>query len=411
MVRPVDLPFPYFIVGGAVRDQILGVPPNDIDYATPLSPEQVIEAASAARIKVVPKGLRFGVVSLIIRGREYEVASFRTEWYGGDAHYPEGVEVGASLQEDLGRRDFTVNAMAMTTGGEVIDPFNGRQDLHRRIIRAVGDPYERLAEDAARGFRACRFATRLGFAIDPEVLQAIRNNLHRVSVVSVERVRDEVEKTLLSPHPSEGFRYLQQVGLLDTICRSNAKGEYQPVAVLPELLHLVGLEQNPAYHCLDAWEHTLAVLDGIECDPALRWAALLHDVAKGLPGIRRLNRRGEIIDQGHELASAEMAADILARLRVKGKVASRAAWLVSQQMRFPQTADGKPVLRWLVRHSKSFYRKIDLSEAIGQLLSLRRAEIRAGRHDPEMSGVNDLEIVATDILKQPPVLSGRSGYY
>lgn len=395
-------PFPYFIVGGAVRDRVLGVEPKDIDLATPLTPDDVMSVASAAGIKVFPKGLSFGVVSLLIDGREYEVASFRTEWYGEDAHRPEGVRIGTSLEEDLSRRDFTINAMAMSADGKIIDPFGGQGDLAHGIIRAVGDPAERLREDALRGFRACRFAARYGFKIDPATLDAIRGNIHRVAGISVERVRDELEKILLSPHPAVGLRYLADSGLISAVCRAKANGRFQAIGVLSELEHLVGLKQNPHHHRFDAWGHTLAVVEGVPADPALRWAALLHDVAKGLPGVRCLNRRGEIADHGHDRVGAEMAAAILSRLRVHPAVARRAAWLVREHMSLPDPANVKAVRRWLVRLSGDFTRKADFAGAVGQLLALRRADLLAGKVSPDLSQVDGLDRVAERLLGSMP---------
>lgn len=386
------LPFPAFVVGGAVRDLLLGLKPKDFDLATPLAPEEVVRMAEAAGIKTFPKGTAFGVVSLLIDGREYEVASLRSEWYGEDAHRPEGVRLGASLEEDLARRDFTVNAMAITADGEVVDPFGGRDDLARGVIRAVGDPAERFKEDALRPFRACRFAARYGFVIDPPTLAAMRGARGRVAGISVERVRDELEKLLLAPRPSVGLRYLAEGGLLSTECRARENGVGRRVPVLPELERLIGVEQNPRYHCFDVWEHTLAVVDGVPAEPALRWAALLHDVAKGMPGVRCLNRRGEVADHGHERVGAEMARDILSRLRVRPDVARRVVWLVREHMSLHQLAPAneRAVLRWLVRLSHDFGSKEELRDGVGQLLALWQADLLGGKVNPDPAKLDAL---------------------
>lgn len=398
----LPLPFSYFVVGGAVRDLVLGKEPQDVDFATPLRPEEVIAAAEAAGIRAFPKGAAFGVVSLLIDGREYEVASFRTEWYGEDAHRPEGVRLGASLEEDLARRDFTINAMAMTPDGEIIDPFGGREDLARGVIRAVGDPAERFAEDALRLFRACRFAARYGFKIEERTLAAMPGAAHRVAGISVERVRDELEKTLLAPHASVGLRYLAESGLLSAECRARDHGEDKRVGVLPELEHLIGLPQNPRYHRCDAWEHTLAVVDGVPAEPALRWAALLHDVAKGLPGVRSLNRRGELADHGHDRVGAELAREVLARLRVRPDTARRAVWLVREHMSVPDAADDRTVRKWLTRLSKDFRTRQEMGDAVRQLFALRRADVLAGKVDPDPERVDALARMAEQILSTTP---------
>lgn len=401
---PAMFPFKHFIVGGAVRDYILGVEPKDIDIVTPLSPQEVMSAVSAAGIRFFPKGLSFGVVSLLIEGREYEVASFRSEWISEDAaHCPEGMRrVGTSIKEDLSRRDFTINAMAMAADGEIIDPFGGREDLSRGVIRAVGNPVERLHEDPLRGFRACRFAARYGFEIDPYTLDAIRNNVHLVSRVSVERVRNELEKILLSPHPSIGLQYLVDSGLIFTVCRVKKNGKFQTVNVLPELGHLNGLEQNPRYHRFDVWGHTLAVTERIPADLALRWAALLHDVAKGLPGVRGLNKRGEISDHNHDKVGAELVKKFLSRLRVQPAIARRVVWLIREHMSLPDPSNEKAVRRWLIRLSSDFTRKSDMADAVSQLLALRRADLLAGKIEPELSYVDDLARLTRRLIDDLP---------
>lgn len=396
------LPFPIFVVGGAVRDVLLGLEPKDVDLATPLPSEEVIRAAEAAGFRVFPKGAAFGVVSLLVGGREYEVASFRAEWYGEDACRPEGVRLGVSLEEDLARRDFTVNAMAVTVDGEVVDPFGGREDLARGVIRAVGDPVERFREDALRSFRACRFAAGYGFKIAPATLAAMWEARGRMAGVSVERVRDELEKILLAPRPSVGLRYLAEGGLLSAACRARENGKAFRVPVLPELERLVGLPQNPRYHRCDVWEHTLAVVDGVPAGPALRWAALLHDVGKGLPGVRRVNRRGEIADWGHDRAGAQMAREILSRLRVCPDVARRAAWLVGEHMSLPASADERVVLRWLVRLSRAFGSKEELRDGVGPLLALRRADLLAGRESSDLAGLEALSGAAARVVDALP---------
>lgn len=402
MLKIPELPFSYYVVGGAVRDVLLGCLPKDIDFATPLRPEEVIAAAEAAGIRTFPKGAAFGVVSLLIDGKEYEVASFRTEWYGEDGHRPEGVQLGASLEEDLARRDFTINAMAMTPDGKLIDPFGGREDLACGIIRAVGDPAKRFAEDALRLFRACRFAARYGFRIEEQTLAAMPGAVHRVAGVSVERVRDELEKILLAPYPSVGLRYLAECGLLSATCRVRDNGQDRLIAVLPELEHLKGLPQNPRHHRYDAWEHTLAVVDGVSAEPALRWAALLHDVAKGLPGVRCLNRYGELADHGHDRVGAEIAGEILARLRVQPDVARRAVWLVREHMSVPGIADEPSVRKWLTRLSGDFRTKQAMKDGVGQLLALRRADIEAGKVDLNFGQLDTLAGLVKQIFGNTP---------
>ncbi|EAX48511.1 Polynucleotide adenylyltransferase [Thermosinus carboxydivorans Nor1] len=243
-----------YIAGGAVRDLVAGRPVNDYDIATSARPEAVREIAARQGWQVVDKlGTNYGVVMVVVDGTGVEVATFRGERYGEDSHRPAEVWYADTITDDLSRRDFTVNAMAMDVAGNIIDPFGGRRDLAARLIRTVGDPNRRFGEDALRMLRACRFAAQLGFAIDDVTLAAIPANLGRMAGLSLERVRLELDKLLLGDYPHLGLAALVATGLAGASCRVKEKGEYQAVAILPELNHLVGLPQNPAYHAWDGW--------------------------------------------------------------------------------------------------------------------------------------------------------------
>ncbi len=390
-----------FIVGGAVRDQLMGCTPKDIDLATLATPEVVEQVARDNGWETVCVGRAFGIVVVVVDGEAYEVASARTEWYGEDSRRPAGVAYAGDIREDLARRDFTINAMAQSIDGGIIDPFGGQEDLQRGIIRAVGNPAERFQEDALRPYRAVRFAARYGFRVDEDTQGAIPDMLHRVSGLSVERVRDELEKTLLAPHAAEGLALLVQSGLADTTCCHRENGISRQVNVLPELQHLVGLPQNPRYHRFDAWEHTLAVVAGVPGELSLRWAALLHDVAKGLPSVRCQNQRGELADHGHDRIGAEMTADILARLKVPPAVAARVVWLVRHHMTFP-APNRKAIVKWLRRFARDFRSQEALADAVNQLLALRQADLLAGKESPDLAELEELVRVVRDVLATVP---------
>ena len=277
--------FKAYIVGGAVRDKLMGKIPQDVDILTTAPPGVVEEIGKRSQWKVKGVGRAFGVSLLILDGKPYEVAAARKESYGLDSHRPEKVEYTSNIKQDLSRRDFTINSMAMDTKGRILDPFNGRDDLEKGIIRAVGDPQERFREDALRSFRAVRFAAQLGFDIEDRTLAAIKTCRDRIAGLSVERVRDELIKILISTHVSKGLGTLVDTGLAGCICRCTENGVNREVGILPEILHLVDLPQSPRYHTLDGFRHTLAVVQNTP-DITLRTAALLHDIAKGLPGIR-----------------------------------------------------------------------------------------------------------------------------
>ena len=373
-----------YVVGGAVRDHLLNVTPQDIDIATSADTQTIQRVAAGHGWKTVEVGAFFGVVVVIVDEVPYDVATFRTETYGADSHRPAAVSFAASLREDLSRRDFTINAMALDEQGQLIDFFEGRDDLERGRIRTVGDPRLRFQEDALRMFRAARFAATLGFEIETATLEAVLPNLYRVRGLSVERIRDEIDKTLLGKYAPRGLRILLEQGLLNESCRVREDARESNVPILPELAHLSGLRQNPRYHRLDAWEHTLAAVNETRADILLRWASLLHDVAKGLPAVRSYNEFGEPIEHQHEVAGAAIAAQIAERLKFPAFWRKRIPWLVRHHLRLP-VAENEAVIRWLRRRAREFKRPSELRDAIADLLEIHRADRLAGHKNPEMS--------------------------
>ena len=235
--------------------------------------------------------------------------------------------------EDSNRRDFTINAMAMDAQGKIYDFFGGQDDLKHKILRTVGLPQQRFKEDALRMFRACRFVAQLGFtyvqrddlapgfgmdATPYRLPVSFKWPVEQCQGLSLERVRTELEKLLEAPYASKGLVLLLATGLSDQCCRVKENGAYTELPILPELRHLVGLEQNKRFHCYDTWEHTLLAIDNSPCDLTLRWTLLLHDVAKGMPGVRGLTPDGHPNDHGHEAESAKMTTTILQRFRRVG---------------------------------------------------------------------------------------------
>lgn len=370
-----------YVVGGAVRDMLLGREPKEYDICTSACPVAVLTLAAENGIKAYKKGAAFGVVAWILEGQEIEICTFRTELYGDDAHRPEKVEFVWALEDDLARRDFTVNAIAMRPDGRIEDPFGGQADLKAGILRAVGDPEERFEEDALRMFRACRFVAEYGFRLALGTKEAIARSLDRVAGLSVERVRDEIDKTLQAEFAAKGLELLRDTGLLATTCRGRVNGRTVALPVLPEVSRLAGVEQNPEYHQLDVWEHTLRVVAGVPSDPVLRWAALLHDVAKGLPGTRCVNRRGLPADYGHAGRGAEITREILERLRFSPSFVRRVTWLVRHHMNHPRPTE-QAVMKWLRRLASDFHGRTALLEAVEQSLVLRKADILGGKVDP-----------------------------
>lgn len=287
------------IVGGAVRDELLGRPHADWDLASKLMPRTVMERARAAGLRTIPTGLQHGTVTVLLEERPVEITTFRSDGDYLDGRHPESVRLGVSLEEDLSRRDFTINAMALPVGGgDLVDPFGGRADLQARTLRAVGDPLRRFAEDGLRTLRACRFAAQLGFEVEAATLAAIPERLDVARKVSVERVCSELTKLLCGKEPHRGLDLLARSGLLDLW--------------LAELRPMLGCGQN-RHHRFDVWVHTVEVVRLVPAEPGLRWAALLHDAGK--PGARAPGPDGEVRFHGHEARSLELAAAILERLK------------------------------------------------------------------------------------------------
>ena len=373
--------FQALLVGGCVRDCLRGIEPQDYDVATDALPDEVTELAALCGWKIVEQlGNLFGVVVVVVDGYPVEVATFRREVYGKDAHRPEKVWYTKDLRLDLGRRDFTVNAMAMTVNGDVVDLFGGRQDLANGIIKTVGNARERFEEDALRLFRACRFVSQLNFALDSETQAAMSLAVGKVNGISLERVRTELNKLLLGVNSSSGVRYLVQVGLANASCRQKRRGVYEEVLVLPELAALDGIEQNKKYHAYDVLEHTLHALEKTPPELAVRWGILLHDIAKGTPGVRGAREDGSPTDYGHAGVGALMAADILQRLDMPPDFCRRVVWLVEQHMNLGISFCAEPEirLRWLRKaaRSKLFRDQRDLEEGVRQLVAVCVADRR-----------------------------------
>lgn len=386
-----------YIVGGAVRDLLLKLPPGDFDITTSATPEEISAVCRTNNIKTIDNlGQNFGCVVAVIDGVPAEITTFRGESYGTDAHKPEKVWFSKSLREDLSRRDFTLNAMAMDINGRIYDYHNGMEDLQNHILRTVGDAGQRNSEDALRMLRACRFVAQLGFDYVQEsgVLPPFgeKNTPYYMprnfsfptgncAGLSLERVRTELDKLLTGKYAGKGLMLLMATGLTDAKCRVKENGAYHEIDILPELRHLEGLPQNRRFHCYNAWEHTLKAVDNSPRDLTIRWAMLLHDLGKGMPGIRGTHPDGSPSDHGHEALSAVMAQDVMTRLRYPKDFAKRVVWLVSRHMRFAPMMFTKErtLTRWVRAEAAGgeFRTSKDLTEAFSQLKEVFLADMGA----------------------------------
>ena len=379
-----------YLVGGAVRDLLLAKEPEDFDVVTNAKPAEIIAVARRAGFGVVEElGQNFGVVMVVVDGNSVEVAAYRSESYGEDAHRPESVWYCETLAEDLARRDFTINAIALDIDGRVIDYFNGLEDLKNRELRTVGKASQRFAEDALRMFRACRFISQLGVTCDAEVFAAITEQLPRVSGLSMERVRTEINKLMKGEFVNLGLDALVRSGLADQSCRNRQNGKEKQIPILPELSALVGVPQNPNFHSHDVWNHTLKAVSFGEKSLEVRWALLLHDIGKGQPTVRGFDNEGNPTDYGHEELSAFMAEKILRRFQFSASFVKRAVWLIANHMQlgFRVGKDEYGTKRWLrkVALSGAFRWNKDLQEAFSQLTSVCLADLAATKaHEQEI---------------------------
>ncbi|MCQ2604741.1 MAG: CCA tRNA nucleotidyltransferase [Spirochaetia bacterium] len=343
-----DAGFKIYLVGGAVRNIKRGVPPVDYDFTTNAMPQQIM----ALFRKVIPTGIEHGTVTVLFKGYSFEITTFRIDGKYNDSRHPDSVAFSDDIYEDLKRRDFTINAMALDVlTGELIDAHSGAEDLKNGVIRAIGNPEERFAEDGLRILRACRFAAQLGFSIDPDTLKGMHSQRHHLEGVSSERIRDEVLKSMTGDRPSVSFLYMQETSVL----------EY----VLPELLEGVGMEQRER-HKFDVFHHNLFSCDFMEKDPILRMTALLHDIGK--PRTFRL-RDGVPTFYCHEKVSAQMAGSILQRLKFPNADIRRICHLIENHM-FNYTDD------WSDGAVRRFVARVG-RENISDLFKLRFAD-RAG---------------------------------
>lgn len=306
------------LVGGALRDLWLGRPSGDWDLATALHPEVVLQRVRAQGFRGIPTGVRHGTVTIWVDNHPFEITTFRSDGPYRDGRRPAEVRLGVSLEDDLARRDFTINAMALPVAAlehpsesDWVDPFGGRRDLAEKCIRAVGDPLIRFAEDGLRPLRACRFVAQLGFRIDPETERAMALRLDVARSVAVERVRAELDKLLLGMAASKGLQALLRTGLLDLW--------------LGELHPMVGCVQGPP-HRWDVWHHSLVLLEHLPPELGLRWAGLLHDAGK--PHRRAVGADGRIRFWGHELVSLEIAQTIFQRLKAPKALVARVQALI-----------------------------------------------------------------------------------
>ncbi|HLW98802.1 MAG TPA: CCA tRNA nucleotidyltransferase [Candidatus Acidoferrales bacterium] len=317
-----------YLVGGCVRDLLLQREPADYDVATDAVPARVEELFPGG----LTVGAKFGVVIVPRDGAQVEVATFRSDVGYSDGRHPDHVVYSRTAQEDVRRRDFTINGLLMDPAtGEVLDFVGGRDDLSAGVIRTIGDPGLRFSEDKLRLARTVRFAARFGYTIEPQTFAAIRKLAAQIVQVSAERLRDELTKLLTEGAARQGFELLDETGLLSIL--------------LPEIANMKGVAQPPEYHPEgDVWIHTRMLLEDLPpgCPSTLAWGALLHDVGKPATFKSAQQTGDRIRFDGHDEVGARMAEEICHRFRFSGDDTEQIVSLVASHMRFKDVMQMRP---------------------------------------------------------------------
>lgn len=376
--------FKAYLVGGAVRDMFMNKEASDWDVATDATPEQVISAFK----KVIPTGIAHGTVTVHFMGEEIEVTTFRIEQGYSDGRHPDKVSYASDIEEDLSRRDFTMNAIAVSLkDGSIVDPFNGKADIKNKVIRSVGNPLERFNEDGLRPIRAIRFASQLGFEIETNTLQAISNEkvLQKTSTISIERFRDELVKLLKSPKPSVGLKLLEDTNIMKLF--------------LPELLEGRNCIQNDVrgYHVFDVLDHNFYSCDGAPVHKVnVRLAALLHDIGKPASKVVKVTDEGEIYNFfSHEKYSETIARKLLTKLRFSNNEINNVCHLIENHMfHYEESWSDAAIRRFVVRVKP---------ENIEDLIDLRLADMYGKYNMPiqiKESNACDLLIQLQDRIKK-----------
>ncbi len=307
---------PAWLAGGSLRDLLLGTEPHDWDFASPFPPEETEGLLVRHGVAVFPTGLAHGTLTFRFERASYEITSFRLDGPYEDHRHPTWVQFTSNLQEDLSRRDFTINAMAYSPQGGLQDPFEGQQDLDAKLIRCVGNADQRFREDALRILRGIRLAAQLGFELEPDTAWGMESQAELLKKISQERIRDELDKMLLSEHPDIAFKWLKELELWPYI--------------LPEMAACINFDQHSDHHFLDIYDHTMVAVQNTPPKLELRLGALFHDIAK--PATFTIDSKGKGHFYGHQDVGVMMAQGAMARLRYSKALQKKVGFLVENHM-------------------------------------------------------------------------------
>lgn len=338
--------FEAFLVGGCVRDMLMGIEPQDYDITTDAGPQQIKNVYRDFHI--IETGLKHGTLTIRFNHASYEITTYRSESSYADHRHPDSIFFSKSLTEDLKRRDFSINSMAYSPLTGLIDPYDGQGDLKRQLIRCVGDPEDRFNEDALRILRCLRFASRYGFDIESGSKEALFRLKDTLKLISAERVAAEVNEILCSDGIASCLR------------------EYRDIftVFIPELAAMFDYDQHCKYHCHDLWEHTIQTVSLTKKDVATRWAALLHDLGK--PAVKTADENGECHFYDHPAVSEQLARVILSRLKFSNDLKKEICFLIKYH-------------DYPLESRKAIKKILNLSDlhSLEKLLDLKRADNHA----------------------------------
>lgn len=372
--------FDAYIVGGCVRDKLLGLVPHDYDITTSARPEEIKKVFKD--YKTILVGQEFGTVGILIGESLYEVTTFRIDGKYLNFRKPENVTFSKSLREDLKRRDFTINAMAMDSSGRLYDPFGGKNDLGEKILRAVGDPHDRIREDAIRILRAIRFAGRFDLYIEDELFDAISLERDLLKKISPERIFDEFSKMITSDRPSYYLLLMEEAGILDVI--------------FPDLQRTVGFSQFSPYHDKTLFDHLICVMDEVKPDLSLRLAGLFHDISKVDTLTVGEDGRGHFY--GHEVLGADIVSEILKSYRVSNKIIDKVKILILDHMKVHSEMTDKALRRQIKRVGR---------ENVLDLYDLLIADCKCTRIDRDASFIIKRKNRVKELLEEKEMKAER----
>lgn len=380
--------FGCYLVGGAVRDTLRGVTPHEYDITTDAKPEEVQRIFK----HTIPTGIKHGTILVIIDNMHVEITTFRNDGNYSDGRHPDNVEYASSIEDDLPRRDLTINAMAYDIlSGKLIDMFDGIGDLKRKLVRSVGNPYERFQEDGLRVMRAVRFATKLNFEIEKQTFDAICRSTGMLASIAAERIREEFNGIIVSDNPFRGLELMRKTGIL--------------ALVLPELMQGYGVEQNK-YHKYDVYYHILYTIQAVEpleneeLTLLVRLAALFHDIAKPMVQ-KNVSKQEDPVYYNHEVVGASVAKRIMKRLKYSNAEIDFVMLLVRQHMFYYQD-------EWTDGAVRRFMKSVGVDN-IKPLLKLREADrIGSGkRKDKESSAIPKLVSRIDKIIEEENAITVR----